>query len=151
MTASVPEVQAMNCPICQTVALESSTVAGGRVESCPRCQGMFLDHGELNRIAEPTPGDLEFATLHDETFRHEDVHGEIECPRCADSPRMRKVEFNIYTGIILDYCPRCEAFWLDGKEIDRINDEVRRLNEESPDDESPPMLWFAQFIWALPR
>jgi Zn-finger nucleic acid-binding protein len=64
---------------------------------------------------------------------------------------MRKVEFIIYTGIILDYCVRCGGFWLDGKELDRINQEVRGLNEASDEAVAPAMLWFANFIWALPR
>jgi Zn-finger nucleic acid-binding protein len=64
---------------------------------------------------------------------------------------MRKAEFNIYTGIILDYCEGCGGFWLDGEELGRINEEVRKLNQLSQDAKPPAMLWFARFIWGLPR
>jgi Zn-finger nucleic acid-binding protein len=114
---------------------------------------MFLDHGELNRIAEPTSGDLEYSTVHMESFEHSDAFEVTSCPRCRDV-EMSKVEFNIHTGIILDYCEDCRGFWLDGTELGRINEEVRELNEgdgESGAEPAPGMLWFAQFIWSLPR
>ena len=139
----------MDCPRC-LCELSPRTFDPVQVESCPRCGGMFLDRGELDRIAEPHEGDLEFSTLHDETFRHKDAYGPAPCPRCVDET-MRKVEFNIYTGVILDYCKRCGAFWLDGKEMGRINEEVRTLSEASADRAAPAMLWFAHFIWSLPR
>lgn len=139
----------MNCPRCRS-ALSKTTVHDVDVETCGACGGMFLDHGTLDRIAEPHEGDLEFSSLDRETFSHEDAHGPTDCPRCADET-MKKVEFNIYTGIILDYCERCRAFWLDRKEMDRINDEVRSLSETSTEPVAPAMMWFAHFIWSLPR
>jgi len=114
---------------------------------------MFLDHGELNKIAEPTSGDLEYSTVHMESFVHSDRFETTPCPRCGDV-EMKKVEFNINTGIILDYCTLCEGFWLDGPELNRINEEVRELNDsvgEAGPRPAPSMLWFAQFIWSLPR
>ena len=41
--------------------------------------------------------------------------------------------------------------WLDGRELNRINDEVRKLNDASAEVPDPPALWFARFIWSLPR
>jgi len=139
----------MNCPRC-----DSSTAVldheGVEVNECRQCGGMFLHRGELNKIAEPTHGDLEYSTVHDESFQHEDRFGPIVCPDCSGDT-MKKVEFNIHTGIVLDFCPACSGFWLDGKELGRINDEVRTLNESAEPGPDPPMLWFARFIWSLPR
>ena len=118
--------------------------------ACPQCKGMFLDHGELNKIAEPTDGDLEFSTVDLDSFQHSDDFGRAECPRCSGAV-MKKVEFVIYTNLILDYCDRCRGFWLDGRELERINGEVRKLNAASRDAPIPPMMWFAYFIWSLPR
>jgi Zn-finger nucleic acid-binding protein len=111
---------------------------------------MFLHRGELNRLSPTTPGDLEFSTLHDESFQHADRFGPISCPACADRP-MKKVEFNIHSGIVLDFCADCGGFWLDGHELERIGEEVRQL--EQTDDSGPGhrMQWFAQFLWSLPR
>jgi len=139
----------MDCPRCRQL-LTAKTIEQIELPTCESCSGMFLESGALDRIAEPHAGDLEFSTLDAETFSHEDNYGTTDCPRCSGQP-MKKVEFNIYTGIILDYCEGCRGFWLDGKELDRINDEVRALNESSSEPVAPAMLWFANFIWSLPR
>jgi Zn-finger nucleic acid-binding protein len=139
----------MDCPRCAK-RLETETRHGAEIEVCLACRGLYLSPGELDRIADPHQGDLEFSTLDDESFHHDDVHGTTACPACADHV-MKKVEFNIYTGIILDYCEGCRGFWLDGKEMGRINEEVRALNEASTEPIRPAMLWFAHFIWSLPR
>lgn len=109
---------------------------------------MFLDHGELNKVTEPTIGDLEYSTLRDDSRQHADAYGPTRCPRCDAT--MEKVEFNIETGIILDHCPGCHGYWLDGRELTRINDEIRQLNEASRRVPDPPLVRFSQFIWALP-
>ena len=139
----------MNCPRC-IGALAKEEINGIRLERCPECKGMFLERGELDRVALPHSGDLEFSSLDEETFKHSDAHGPADCPRC-ESSTMKKVEFNIYTGIILDYCESCSGFWLDGRELSRINEEVRSLNEAAKDESPSGMLWFATFIWSLPR
>ena len=118
-------------------------------DRCGRCSGLFLERGELDKIAEPHAGSLEYSTLDDETFRHDDAYGPIDCPDCGRS-RMKKAEFIIYTNIILDYCDGCGGFWLDGRELERINGEVRKMNEK-PTGPEPRMLWFARFIWSLPQ
>ena len=140
----------MNCPRCSH-ATALTALKDSFVEVCSHCGGMFLDHGELNRIAVPTEGDLEYSTVHMESFEHDDMFAPTNCPRCP-GVKMKKVEFNIYTGIILDYCGRCQGFWLDPHELERINKEVRKLDEEAGDaDAAPAMRWFASFIWSLPR
>lgn len=139
----------MICPRCNVQTVVDS-VEGARINVCSRCRGMFLRRGELNQIAEPTAGDLEFSTVEGESFRHEDDYGVTDCPACVDES-MKKVEFNIHTNVILDYCDSCGGFWLDGAELDRINGEVRKLNDAETNGPDPPMLWFARFIWSLPR
>lgn len=139
----------MICPRChqETREIKESEVL---VDACDKCRGMFLDQGELKKIAEPITGDIEFCTVAGETFDHPDKFKEIYCPKCKDT-QMKKVDFNIYTDIILDYCENCEGFWLDGGEYSRINDEIRRLNESSKSTPKPPMLWLAEFLWRLPH
>ncbi len=139
----------MNCPRCKR-PFGTRKVGQTEVEACDRCGGLFLDRGELDRVAAPHQGDLEFSTVHGDSHQHEDAYGPTPCPRC-DGVTMDKVEFNIYTNIILDHCPRCSGFWVDGRELKRINDEVRKLNAASDEVSDPPMLWFARFIWSLPR
>ncbi len=140
----------MNCPR-DGQALRETSRGDVTVPVCPGCGGMFLHQGELNKMAAATAGDLEFSTVDLDTFQHDDAYGPIPCPDCG-AGEMAKVEFVIHTNLILDYCGSCGGFWLDGTELDRINDEVRRLNEAAAEDShEPPMLWFARFIWSLPR
>lgn len=139
----------MQCPRCN---VETKTHQAGTVEidTCQNCLGVFLDRGELNRIAVETDGDLEFSTLHEDRADHPDAYGPIACPRC-ERDSMDKVEFLVHTGIVLDHCQGCGGFWLDGKELLRINEYVRELNRSSKELGSLPMDWFARFLYALPR
>lgn len=139
----------MTCPHHHDVDLETRTVHDVEVDLCPVDGGMYLDRGELDKIAEPHSGDLEFSTVGLDTFDHEDEHGPIHCPR-DPSVQMKKVEFNILTNIILDYCEVCRGFWIDARELARINETVRELEEAEDEMGDPPMIWFAKFLWALP-
>ena len=138
----------MNCPR-DGHPLEPREVNGVSVHACPEDGGMYLEAGELDRIAEPTEGDLEFSTVDNDTFDHPYDHGPIRCPRDPDV-EMKKVEFNVYTNIILDWCPKCRGFWLDGQELARINEEVRNLNEADRQVPDPPLINLAEFFWNLP-
>jgi hypothetical protein len=108
---------------------------------------MFFTAGELDRLAEPHQGNLEYTTVDGDRFEHADRYGPTSCP--ADGTTMKKVNFNIYTDTILDYCPTCGGFWLDGGELERINGEVRQLERADREVGDPPMLWFAKAMWEL--
>ena len=137
----------MNCPR-DGAALQATSVQDTPIERCPTCGGMFLRHGQLNRIVHPEHGDIEFSTVDRETFQHEDDHGLITCPN--DQSTMQKVDFNVETSIILDYCPSCEGFWLDGEELERIRDEVKRLDEAGDEVPDPLLVRISKFFWNLP-
>lgn len=40
----------MKCPHCQTVDLVMSDRQGVEIDYCPRCRGVWLDRGELDKI-----------------------------------------------------------------------------------------------------
>jgi uncharacterized protein len=136
----------MNCPRGDS-PLESKEINQTSVQACPRCAGMFLEHGQLNTVAGPTPGDLEYSTVDLDSGKHADEHGPLNCPR--DGAGMVKVDFNVESTIILDYCQSCHGFWIDGGELARINEEVKKLNEaaEVPD---PLLVRISQFFWKIP-
>lgn len=137
----------MNCPR-DSSPLSAKTIGERSVETCPQCGGMYFEHGELNSIAGPTPGDLEFSTIDGDTFQHADDYGPIDCPR--DGTTMKKVDFNIETAIILDFCPSCRGFWIDERELTRIREEVHRLDEAGHDVPDPLLVRISQFFWNLP-
>lgn len=139
----------MKCPVHGAILEKINVGDDIDVETCPVGGGMYLDRGELDKLAAPHSGDLEFSSVDLDSFTHEDDHGVIECP--ADpGTEMRKVEFNIYTGIILDYCGKCRGFWVSPAELTRINEIVEELDDAEQEVHDPPMLWFAKFLWGLP-
>jgi Zn-finger nucleic acid-binding protein len=138
----------MQCPR-DGETLQKQQVRGVTIEVCPADGGMYLERGELNRVAEPTAGDLEFSTVDRDTFDHDDGMALIQCPADPDVT-MQKVEFNVETNIILDYCERCRGFWLDGKELARINEQVSELNAATASVPDPPMVRLSEFFWNLP-
>src|SRR5258706_2920576 len=137
----------MNCPR-DASPLESKQINESSVQACPQCGGMFLEHGQLNKVADPTPGDLEYSTVDLDSLEDADQYGPIKCPR--DGAPMMKVDFNIDTTIILDCCESCRGFWLDGDELARINEEVKQLNEAGAEVPDPLLVRISQFFWKLP-
>jgi Zn-finger nucleic acid-binding protein len=137
----------MKCPRDGSV-LETKTFGQTSVEACPLCRGMFFEHGHLNAAVEPTPGDLEFSTVDGDSFEHRDDYGPIACPR--DGASMSKVDFNVDSEIILDYCRTCGGFWLDEKELASINEEVKRLNSADQEIPDPLLVRISQFFWNFP-
>lgn len=42
----------MNCPVCKDTNLVISERQGVEIDYCPRCRGVWLDRGELDKIIE---------------------------------------------------------------------------------------------------
>ena len=42
----------MNCPICPNAELAMSERHGVEIDYCPKCRGVWLDRGELDKIIE---------------------------------------------------------------------------------------------------
>jgi Zn-finger nucleic acid-binding protein len=138
----------MRCPRHET-ELRETEVSGAVVSVCDTCGGMYLHKGELNKVAGPTSGDLEFSTIDGDSFQHDDEYGPIHCP-VDTGQQMQKVEFVMFTGIILDYCATCHGFWLDGRELQRIREEVSEYNDAAKEGDEPLLVRLAQFFWELP-
>jgi len=46
----------MNCPACGSVNLVMSERQGIEIDYCPRCRGVWLDRGELDKIIDRSQG-----------------------------------------------------------------------------------------------
>lgn len=42
----------MQCPVCLTVELRITERAGVEIDYCPKCRGVWLDRGELDKLIE---------------------------------------------------------------------------------------------------
>jgi Zn-finger nucleic acid-binding protein len=115
----------LNCPQCEGQVLEKEMVSGTPVLVCSRCSGLWLEKGDLNRIAHPIEGDLEYCT---HEYTGEKTRSGLNCPRCTDV-EMFKVYFIEFTDIEIDFCPECDGLWLNRQSLDRINKEIDALQE----------------------
>jgi len=80
----------MFCPVCSTVELKMSEREDVEIDYCPKCRGVWLDRGELDKIIElSSPDRLE----RDERSERRDDRGERRPERQDDdrrAPRRRK-------------------------------------------------------------
>ena len=113
------------CPVCENQRLTNHNFKGTPIDICDNCGGLWLDKGELNAIAHPITGDIEFCSQ--EHVGEVRLSG-INCPKCEGQP-LHKTQFIEFTDISLDHCPKCNGLWLDKAELDAINREIDTLIE----------------------
>lgn len=65
----------MNCPACSETLLMTER-SGVEIDYCPKCRGVWLDRGELDKIVERTDGGS--ASARPEAYR--------EIPRIKEEP-----------------------------------------------------------------
>lgn len=92
-------------------------------DTCPECGGIWLDRGELDKLAFQVEGSIEFSSR---VEARADEEAQRECPRCP-GVELDKVYFIGYSDIVLDRCSNCGGFWLDSGEMDKINDQLEEL------------------------
>jgi hypothetical protein len=99
----------MQCPVCRQplVALEFQSV---ETDFCPRCHGVWLDHGEIGLLLKSRPDFMPaWKTPAART-------GDRPCPHCT-----RKMQVRSLAGDVeVDACPRDHGIWLDKGELQAI-------------------------------
>lgn len=98
--------------------------SGTTVDSCPTCQGFWLDPGELERLiarrASGHPGTVELAAslAHLRDNAPEVREGEpYDCPRCGDQTMGKLAYQRNDQTVVADKCPKCGGLWLDSGEL----------------------------------
>lgn len=102
----------MKCPKCPDQAMELETWPGTELERCPRCQGLFLDAGELERLMVSQAAARVDAPGYTPLSNAQDRAPGI-CDRC-------RVTMEPYLGpqnVRIDRCPKCQAVFLDQGEL----------------------------------
>lgn len=116
----------MKCLECQEEMTNYLVQTKGReiaYDLCEACGSLWLDKGELDKMAFQVEGSIEFSSTEPAEGAEE---GARPCPRCKGLD-LRKVRFLGHAETILDSCPRCGGFWLDGGGLDLINRELERI------------------------
>jgi Zn-finger nucleic acid-binding protein len=90
---------------------------------CEKCGSLWLDRGELDKMAFQVTGSIEFCS-EEEAKIAEKVSK--NCPRCLES-QLKPVRFLGCTDIVLNHCGNCFGFWLDGGELNLIDWELARI------------------------
>ena len=90
---SLPRLGGMNCPVDNEV-LQMSERSGVEVDYCPRCRGVWLDRGELDKILERAERELRPSGRDDDDddFRREDRgrYDDRETYRIGERPYKKK-------------------------------------------------------------
>lgn len=105
----------MRCPKCRDQGMQLETWPGTEIERCPRCQGIFLDRGELEQLLVSANVDRMDAPWFTPLSEQQDMEP-ATCDRCL-------VAMEPFLGprnMRLDRCPRCGATFLDQGELSEI-------------------------------
>lgn len=116
----------MNCLSCGEEMMNNEVVTEhGRIsyDVCGQCGSLWLDAGELDKMAFKVDGSIEYCSQDPDDKPEPRV---MKCPRCDDS-NLQRVMFLGYPDIILHHCSACGGFWLDGGELNIIDDKLRKI------------------------
>lgn len=113
----------MDCPRCENVQLEVRNLRGIEVDRCQECQGIWLDHHELDQ--------LEDLVLDNDNLKGTMVYAkrgsQITCPKC-NGP-MSTFNYRAY-DLPIDFCDEGDGFWLDTGEEKRVLELMgKRIND----------------------
>ncbi|NIL97866.1 MAG: hypothetical protein GTO53_09010 [Planctomycetales bacterium] len=122
----------MKCPRDGT-ELARVTVATLELDKCHKCDGIWFDRGELERLS-----DLELSGVEqllekrygDLEITEGTTTGFMRCPRCQDA-RLQGCHYALTRPVRIDRCERCFGFWLDKGELEAIIGEKRELHNET--------------------
>jgi len=116
----------MNCLNCNQemvnnlVQLKDSQIS---YDICESCGSLWLDSGELDKMAFQVDGSIEYCSKDKAEGISEKTRS---CPRC-EGTELDKVFFLEHSDILLDRCRSCGGFWLDGGELGLINRELEDI------------------------
>ncbi|MGD2175866.1 MAG: zf-TFIIB domain-containing protein [Candidatus Brocadiaceae bacterium] len=116
-------MQCLNCNremINQTVLTREDQIS---YDTCEACGSLWLDAGELDKMAFQVEGSIEFSSRD----RAGDSGAEGgACPRC-EGVGLEAVRFLGASDIVLERCSNCGGVWLDGGELDLVNRELEEI------------------------
>ena len=90
---------------------------------CEKCGSLWLDAGELDKMAFQVKGSIEFCSEEEVKTSGKGVR---KCPRC-ENVDLARVKFLGETDIVLEHCRNCGGFWLDGGELNLIDSELAKI------------------------
>lgn len=127
----------MQCPGCRAT-LGTVDYEGIKIEICPKCEGAWLDAGELGHIVKAREVRFDederravVAATKITPVKIERVDRDLPCPKCRG--QTDALNYGGDTGIVIDKCTGCGGIWLDAGEIDRIQALVEGWEDGLPE------------------
>lgn len=120
------------CPRCSCESFRQFHLLAVEVDQCERCQGIWLDAGEYEKIVEGARHvpERSFDALPPTSDISEDSYQPLRvgCPSCIDgllAANPIRFEF-IKHVVITDRCPACSGVWFDSAELSLLLSFLRR-------------------------
>jgi Zn-finger nucleic acid-binding protein len=117
-------MQCLNCRIEMTNYQVVTQQADISYNACEKCGSLWLDAGELDKMAFQVEGDIEYCSQERADGAPEEVRK--KCPRCDDSV-LDRVKFLGCDDIFLHRCSNCGGFWLDGGQLNLVDQELATI------------------------
>ncbi len=120
----------MKCPRDGT-ELAKVQILDVELDKCHKCDGIWFDPGELDRIRDMEVSDVEEALERkygDPEFAEGEVENYMRCPRCQG--RLHKFNYTYGSAVHIDRCGSCFGIWLDDGELDAIIGRKKELEEK---------------------
>ena len=111
----------MKCPRDGT-KLTRVTIAGVEIDKCHKCDGIWFDRGEMERLRDARLSDVEEQLEQqygNPSYEEAGTEAHMLCPRCVDA-RLRQYSYTYMNPVRIDRCERCSGVWLDDEELDSI-------------------------------
>ena len=102
----------MNCPRC-AVDLTLEKHKGIDIDRCPNCEGLWLDHVELDQLEDTAFDKDELKGMMEYNTRASDIN----CPVCGAT--MNTFNYRAY-NLPIDTCEEEHGYWLDKGEDRRV-------------------------------
>jgi Zn-finger nucleic acid-binding protein len=104
----------LTCVKCTSV-LDKARVGDVEVDLCPSCGGLWLDHGEIERIGRGKPDEMAKlrSALVGSSAPDAASDTQNSCPACPG--QLKEV---VLGPVHVDYCTKCHGVFLDKGELD---------------------------------
>ena len=120
----------MKCPRDGT-ALAKVNLLNLELDKCHKCDGVWFDNGELERLRDAKIENAEEILEQkygDPEFEEGTVENYMRCPRCVDA-RLLRQGYTYVNPVYIDRCEKCHGIWIDDGELNAIVGEKKGLDE----------------------
>ena len=122
----------MKCPR-DGSELQAVDVGGVELDKCHKCDGLWLDYGELKVIRKMELGEIEEHL--EQKYGNPEVQptrndGYMRCPRCGEEGRLMRHHVSYMKPVEVDRCQQCHGIWLDDTELDALLVDRQKMDKE---------------------